>query len=201
MRGISSVLGESLCVGCRRLGGPLCESCRLGISSAGVVELPGLARVGAVWRHEGAARELVLGLKLRGRRAFAEPLVDAMVRLVRRSGSEASVVVWPPCSRSDRRVRGFDHAEVLARGVARELGLPARPLLRRVGVVSDQASLPGAERRRNVTGAFEAIPSPASVLLVDDVVTTGATLRACGGALRRAGASRVEAIVACSAFS
>lgn len=169
--------------------------------SPGPVELPEVDRVRAAWRHEGLARDLVLGLKLGGKRIFAAPLVDALAAAIVRTGTQAELVAWPPCSRAAERRRGFDHAEVLARGVARRLGLPARGLLRRVGRTADQAGLSGEARRANLRGAFAAASSPQAVLLVDDVVTTGATLRACAEVLRGQGAEWIEGAAACSAFS
>jgi competence protein ComFC len=157
--------------------------------------------VSALWAHRDAARGLVLGLKLTGFRTYAHPLVTGMSELVARTGTVAGAVVWPPCTRIDRRRRGFDHAEVLARGIAEELGVPALPVVRRVRKASDQAGLGGIERRANLVNAFAVGTSPEAVLLVDDVITTGATLQACAEALRRAGARRIEALVACSAFS
>jgi competence protein ComFC len=195
-----SALAGARCVGCRRSGGLVCAPCLESAKDASVVQVPGVDRVSAVWKHEGPPRELILGLKLRGMRGFAEPLVDGLVDLVMRIGSEAQVVTWPPCSRSDKRSRGFDHAELLARGVAKELGLPARPLLRRVAATVDQTGLSGELRRRNLVGAFEAPASRGVVLLVDDVVTTGATLQACARALRDGGAAGIDGITACSAF-
>jgi predicted amidophosphoribosyltransferase len=165
------------------------------------VQLAGLDAVAGVWRHEGLPRELVLGLKLRGMRMFAEPLVDGLVQVLMRTGTTADVITWPPCSRADKRRRGFDHAELLARGVGERIGLPAARLLRRVGRNVDQAGLPGAERRLNLLGAFDAQPIAGHVLLVDDVVTTGATLQACAHATARAGAERIGALAACSAFA
>jgi predicted amidophosphoribosyltransferase len=141
----------------------------------------------------------VLGLKLDARRPFAEPLVAAMVDEVRRRGLDAGVVTWVPGRRRDIRRRGFDHAEVLARGLARRLGLGARSTLRRVDARPDQTTLSGAARRRNLRGAFAARPCPQTVALVDDLVTTGATASACAAALRRAGAPSVEVIAACRA--
>jgi predicted amidophosphoribosyltransferase len=156
-------------------------------------------RVVAPWDYGGAARKLILDLKLRGLAAAADPLVAGMTDHLLRRGSAADWITWVPCRSGDRRRRGFDHAEVLARGVALRLGLPRRPALRRVGSSVDQAGLSASERARNLRGTFRATPVGGSVLLVDDLVTTGATASACARALRSAGASGVEVMVACRA--
>jgi predicted amidophosphoribosyltransferase len=116
-------------------------------------------------------------------------------------GVEASLVTWVPGRARDRRIRGFDHAEVLGRGVARALGLRARAVVALAREPPDQASLSAAARRRNLVGAFTATPCPAPVLLVDDVVTTGATAAACASALRASGCPLVEVVAACRAAS
>jgi predicted amidophosphoribosyltransferase len=151
----------------------------------------------AAWAYEGVARELVLALKLRADRAAAEPLVEAMCRATRRWGLAGSAVTWVPGRERDTRERGFDHAEVLARGVARRLGLGAGRLLARTGSRPDQTGLSAAARRSNLVGAFVARTGPPAVVLVDDVVTTGATASACALALRAAGAEHVEVLVPC----
>ncbi len=153
----------------------------------------------AAWPYEGAARSLILELKLRGRRAAAVPLVEAIVREVGRQGLDGEVVTWVPGRRADTRRRGFDHAEVLARGVARRLGLRSRDLLSRTSTRPDQAGLSAVERRVNLTGAFESQGCRAPVVLVDDLVTTGATAIACASALAAAGVPSVELLVACRA--
>jgi len=134
----------------------------------------------AAWQYAGAARTLVLDLKLTGRRAAAAPMIVALARAILRAGTSAEVVTWVPGRRRDTRARGFNHAELLGRGVAETLGLDARTLLRRRGYRPDQAALSGA------------------ILLIDDLVTTGATARACTMSLRRAGAERVEVAAVCS---
>jgi ComF family protein len=189
------------CVSCGLRGEPLCSSCGSSVRPAGGVTLDGLDHVRARWDYAEGARDLVLGLKLSGRLVYADPLIEGLASLARRRGTQAAIVTWPPCSRAAKRRRGFDHAEVLARGLAERLGLLAAPLIQRVGRASDQAELTGSERRLNLLGAFAARPASGAVLLVDDVVTTGATLQACATSLRAAGASRIEAFVACSAFS
>lgn len=151
----------------------------------------------AAWEYDDAARALVLALKLEGRRDAAAPLVHAMAATVARSGLVGELVTWVPGRPSDIRARGFDHAELLARLVAPTIGLRAGPLLFRRRSPPDQTELSAAQRRRNLVGAFEARPCSGRVIVVDDLITTGATARACAAALRAAGAELVELLAAC----
>jgi predicted amidophosphoribosyltransferase len=164
-----------------------------------VAAVDGLDRVLAPWAYEGAPRDLILALKLRGRRAAAEPLVEAMSLVAQSVALRGEVITWVPGRPRDVRVRGYDHAEILARGVAKRLGLPARPLIRRVSNPPDQTTLSAEARHRNLTGAFVATPCLGKATVVDDLVTTGATLTACARALRATGATSVEGLVPCRA--
>jgi predicted amidophosphoribosyltransferase len=146
----------------------------------------------------------VLALKLRHLRDAAQPLVEAMVSAFYRHGLGGETVSWVPARRRDIRIRGFDHAEVLARALAQRVGLPAAALLERRGTQRDQSGLGREERSVNLQGAFRAPetllgPSPGRVLLVDDLVTTGATASACSSALRATGVVRVGLLAACRA--
>ena len=103
-----------------------------------------------------------------------------------------------PAASGRLRRRGYDQALELARPLAATLGLPLRAdLLRRVRATAAQSELDAAARRRNLRAAFRAadVAMPAHVALVDDVMTTGATLHAAARALRRAGVERVDAWV------
>lgn len=160
---------------------------------------PPAERVIAVWEYAEAPRSLVLDLKLRARRESAGPLVDGLCARALRVGVLADAVTWVPGGRSGVRLRGFDHAEILARGVASRLGLPAARLLAGRSGRRDQTGLDAAERRVNLRDAFIARPCSGRWLLVDDVITTGASARACARALRAAGATGVEVLVPCLA--
>jgi predicted amidophosphoribosyltransferase len=146
----------------------------------------------APFAYEGVARELVARVKYRRLHAASGWLADAMVSLV--VPAPPVVITWAPTVPERRRSRGFDHAELLARHVARRLGRPVRRLLvRRPG--PPQTGLPAAARR--VGPAFAGRGrAPASVLVVDDVATTGATLAAAAAALRATGAETVVALTA-----
>jgi ComF family protein len=156
-----------------------------------------LDRVVAAWDYDGIARALVLALKLRGRRSAGPILAQALATRVWAEGCGADALVWVPGRRADIRRRGFDHAALLARELSRLLGIPSIPALHRAGDRIDQAGLNAVQRRSNLAGAFEARGVPMRVAIVDDVMTTGATLAEAGRALRRAGADHIEGLVAC----
>jgi competence protein ComFC len=128
------------------------------------------------------------------------PLFGAMaaVRLAPMLRSSQPLLTFVPMHRRKRRMRGYDHAQRLAEGVARALGLAAVPLLRRTRPTRAQSSLSYEGRRDNVRGAFAPVENGLwgeEVVLVDDVLTTGYTLCECASALKENGAGRVTACV------
>ena len=154
-------------------------------------------------RYRDVARDLVLALKFRRRTPAARPLGALLADAVVSAGRPGDLLVPVPVSRARFRRRGFDQADEIARVVAALTGIArdARALVRHRDVVA-QSGLSRARRRRNPRGAFRAVRSRVAgrcVLLVDDVVTTGATAGACARALRRAGAVHVVLAVACRA--
>lgn len=179
------------CALCRRPGHAVCPSCAAGLAPAPGLPCPlGLDRLDAVHDYR-VARPLVTALKNGGRRDLVGWLAGAMAAV--RTPSPGTVVTWAPTGTRRRRQRGFDQAELLARAVARRWGLPCRALLRRSPGPA-QSGRSAAERRANPS--FSSLRRvPATVLVVDDVATTGATLRAAAMALRAAGATRVDALV------
>lgn len=106
------------------------------------------------------------------------------------------VVTWTPLSRKSLKKRGFDQAQLLAREVGRGLGVPVEPLLEKTRETRQQSLLESpAERKANTLGAYrlreDADVTGKKILLVDDVVTSGSTLSACAGELKRKGAAEV----------
>jgi predicted amidophosphoribosyltransferase len=142
----------------------------------------------------GRARDVLLGFKYRNRRQLAHHFAGLLVNRLLAEGvrpHDLDVITWAPTSRRHRRQRGFDQAEVVARRVAAQMGVPCRRLLERDPGSVAQTGLDRASRLHGPT--FRASPraSAQAVLLIDDVVTTGSTLRSADRALRDAGARSV----------
>lgn len=184
-----------VCLRCgapRAIDAPLCGGCpdwpkRLSAArSAGV--------------HAGTLRHLTHALKYGRQLAVAQPLGHVVAASARQMPIAAGTVVVPvPLHRSRRRQRGFNQATEIARVAARALGLPMRPRwLRRVRDEMPSVIRSAAGRQRAVRGAFRAHEAVRGrpILLVDDVLTTGATLGACARALGRRGAGEIRAVTA-----
>jgi len=188
---------------CPRCGGTVgpfglvqggCSRCR-----GGHFHFDGVLRLGP---YEGLLRELVLRLKHSTGEGLGESLghLWAQHAQVPLRGAGASVVVPVPLHWWRRWSRGYNQSEVLAQALATCLGLPCRPrCLRRIRNTPQQTRQTPAARRDNVRGAFRARHGSTvrgrSILLVDDVLTTGSTCSEAAGALRQAGAARVTVAV------
>jgi ComF family protein len=143
--------------------------------------------------YDDPVRKIVAAWKERGLRRLAPWAADVVVDTVPKP--PADVLTFVPADRDRRLKRGHHAAEALARELGRRWDLPVERLLLRTRAARRQRGLDQAERRRNVRGAFAARSCvPSSIVLVDDVYTTGATANAAASALRRAGAGRVEVV-------
>jgi len=177
-----------------RTAGPTCQECEgwpawlLAARSAYVLHPP--------------ADRLVHQLKYRGWRTLAAPLGEAMaaVRLPFDPGAPDPLVVPVPTTQRRMRERGYNQAELLARAFAARTGRTVLPALRRASAAASQTALQPAARRANVAGSFRvarelkaALPGR-HLLLVDDVLTTGATTLECGATLVAAGARAISVL-------
>ncbi|WP_106397615.1 ComF family protein [Actinocorallia populi] len=192
---LAELLLPARCAGCRVPGPPVCARCAARLAGPGLA-VAARPPVWAVGAYEGALRSLVLAHKEKGRTALSGPLGRALAGLVASRWAPGPVLLVPvPSARRTVRRRGRDATLLMAGAAAaalREAGWAARcvPVLRQRRGVAEQVGLGAAERRANLAdGLRVARPvAGASVLLVDDVVTTGASLAEAGRALRAAGA-------------
>ena len=202
------------CAACGRGGAFLCEPCEASLSR---LERPYCARcahpgadrlceacassppafdgIRAVCLFDGAARKLVHSLKYANFRAVAPDMARLLADLPGPRPVPGEVIVPVPLHPRRERTRGYNQSELLARTVGKRMGLPVRPgIVRRVRNTPPQVSIENYEERRsNIEGSFvcPAGLSGESVLLMDDVVTTGSTMSACAAALKAAGARSV----------
>jgi predicted amidophosphoribosyltransferase len=155
--------------------------------------LLGFAQARAAVAYDDSVRRLVAGWKERGLRRFAEDAAGLVAEYLPRP--EATLVAFVPADPRRLGERGHQPAERLARALGARWGMPCEPILRRSGRSRRQRGLTLADRRRNVAGAFAATrPVSDSVLLIDDVYTSGATVSAAASALRAAGAPWVDVV-------
>jgi len=154
-------------------------------------------RARAIGAYDGSLRAIVHALKYDGRRCLAWPLADLMQQRGGDILSGVEVAIPVPLHWSRRKQRGFNQSADLAR----HIGVPVVHALRRVRATAPQVELPAARRHKNVSGAFVATRAASSmrnstVVLIDDVTTTGATLEACARALKENGIREVRALTA-----
>lgn len=161
-------------------------------------------RFGSVTRlatYDGKVRDTILDIKRPGGDALAEALgtLFATFRRERLMASAPHVIVPVPLHWSRWWIRRHNQAEAIARGISEVLGVPMRRAIRRVQATPKQASVTAVERRKNLVGAFRSTSFPSvrglRVLLVDDVLTTGATADAATEAVLAAGAAQVHVAV------
>jgi ComF family protein len=149
-------------------------------------------------RYDGLLRELILDYKYRKRLGLGRLLIR-MAAEARPDGASLDLTVPVPLHPSRLRWRGFNQSRELSRLAARRAGAPVRDAaLARTRRTPPQSGLDKGQRRANIRGAIradEGLVRGKSVLLVDDVLTTGATLAECARVLGRAGASRIEVLV------
>jgi ComF family protein len=160
----------------------------------------GLVQVEWCATFSGPTRAAIHALKYRGERRLVEPLATVLAERWRRAGAGGELLTWVPVHPTRRRERGFDQAELLARAMAARLGLPVLPCLVRQRRTTAQHSLGQVERAGNLAGVF-GVPEGMRgqlggrwLIVVDDVLTTGATLSGCATTLLEAGVLAVSAI-------
>ena len=192
------------CILCRKLltreETDLCRDCREHQPEYGAhkIKLSFLAQWTGLWYYKENVRLSILRYKFYRRRNYAPAYGRLLAMKIMKEGwDDTDVLTWIPISRQRKFRRGFDQTELMAKVAAEELGLELIPTLKKIRHTKPQSMMgDAAHRRANILGAYE-ITDPAlvkdkRVLLLDDIVTTGATASECARVLLTAGAKEVK---------
>lgn len=188
----------------------VCSTCWAGLPRIGTAdETPPEVRpwfeLVAVWEYSEAVQEIIHHMKYFGKRALTGPMGEAMAQAIMAAGIRADVIVPVPLHKRRLRERGYNQSLLLSQAMGRVLGLPVAEMLQRIRYTRPQSALGPEERRKNVLGAFKWVGGEdlvgKVVLLVDDVFTTGSTLRVCAEELLGAKSKKIIAVTAAKALA
>lgn len=185
----------------------LCHHCRVHEPQCPVSnsKYPYLNSWVALWYYEDVVRGSLLRFKFHGKRHYAETYGRMLaMKLSREERTDFDILTWVPISDKRKRKRGYDQVELIAKALAQELGVTAQPCLKKLRDNPAQSGIVGqAERRANVLGVYQTqnadLLKGKSVLLLDDIITTGATAGECARVLLTAGAKQVDLAVVAAA--
>ena len=192
------------CVLCRKLltkdETDLCADCREHAPEYPdhKIKLSFLAQWTGLWYYKENVRLSILRFKFNGRRSYAESFGRLLAMKLQKDGwDDTDVLTWIPISRQRKFRRGYDQVELFARVLAKELGLELVPTLKKIRHTKPQSTMgDAAHRRANILGAYTVLDPglvrDKRVLLLDDIITTGATASECARVLLTAGAKEVK---------
>lgn len=197
------------CPGCRARGFLVCPRCldrcrglRLDTDTGAGRAAPNalLTTVRGAYQYDDPLRAAIHTFKYRRRRSMAGPLGELLLEALPEEAFRCDAIMAVPLHPSRLRERGFNQSALLAEALAVLLNKPVLTALERTRATAQQVGKDRRERESNVQGAFawRGSPPPVTVMLVDDVLSTGATMRACARALRGAGAHAVHGLALAS---
>lgn len=216
--GVLDLLFPAKCLSCRKAGNYLCQACQglipwhteakclaCGKRAIGGYTHPaclgkwGLDRAILLAQHRGPVRLLIQGLKYKRLTSVADFLTELIVSRIKRQDFEGFMVTPVPLHFTRHLGRGFNQSDLLGRGLAARLNILYEDgILYRPSKTISQVDLDKSERSSNVRGAFKVADKTSvlgeKILLVDDVITTGSTVKECAKVLKRAGAKEVWAL-------
>lgn len=209
---ILDILLPKRCVGCSKEGKYICDNCSVFLSES----INDIDRLVSIWEYEGIVKKLIYNIKYEGNTHAIDELVkkafEVMTRDISRFQSFLSFllsyntyITYVPMYKNKGKKRGFNQAGLIAKKVGEITKKEVRPLLIKIKDNSSQADLSEPERIENVRGVFDIAPvievKPQSVVLVNDVYATGATMRECQKVLRENGIKDIWSFVLARQFT
>ena len=185
----------------------LCHRCRIEAPTCSQVKknIPHVASCAAVWYYEDMVRESLLRYKFRNARSYADVYGRFVaMKLAQQMEGQDFMLTWVPISAKRRRKRGYDQVELIAQAVSRELNIPAVQTLKKTRDNPPQSTISGeAQRRANVLGVYDPVKREQfygkQLVLLDDIITTGATISEASRVLLTYGATKVHFVAVAAA--
>jgi len=193
--GIINILLPKTCVACGKEGKYICEKCSLFLSEAPTVFMAGgLEELVSAWEYEGVIKNIIFKIKYDGMFDAIDELVEKAFGIREPYVPEDTIITFVPIFKKKEKRRGFNQAELIAKKVGEITGREVSPLLEKIKDTPSQTELNKEERIANVKDSFqrkEGMNCYNNVLLVDDVWTSGATMKECCRILKRSGVKKV----------
>lgn len=194
---VLDLLFPERCPGCGHFESGICRQCRgkLTVYTSSIRSVPGIDAISVAYVYSGPLRRAIHQLKYRRRPRVAHQLGELLAPFALPHSRSIDAVLPVPMHATRRAERGFNQAELIAKAVAQNTSLVCvSDGLVRVRATGQQVKLNARERQTNMDGAFawqSSSPPPSRALIIDDVLTTGATMSACALALRDAGCREI----------
>lgn len=197
-----SLIFPPKCVLCRKLlrkqETDLCCDCRTNAPEfkRAKSKIPNIAHWTAIWYYKDTVRKSIHRFKFGNKRSYAFAYARLLAIKLQEAGWQPDVLTWLPISFPRKLKRGYDQSELIVKALSKELDIPAKPVLKKIRHTPPQSSLRlAAQRRANILGAY-ALHDRQSIagqriLLLDDVITTGATAAECAKVLQTAGVKEI----------
>ena len=207
------ILFPKKCVGCGKEGQYICQKCEIFLSEVNMTEAGPRSDIISVWEYEGVMEKLIWRIKYDGQFHIIDELVEKALDKIELNLPEGTLLTFVPMYKKREKQRGFNQAELIARKIGEKINREVAPLLIKTKDNRSQVGLSPQERFENVSGVFaanmmeaeplssnEAQPNEdreedeiplRAVLIVDDVYTTGATMKECQKVLRKNGVKNI----------
>ncbi|OLR64871.1 ComF family protein [Peptoniphilus porci] len=159
-------------------------------------DIDGLENLIVSSTYSGIMRKLIIDFKFKGKLAYGEIISEIMIEKLLEKNLSGEILTYVPMHRYRERERGYNQSKILAEDIARKLDLKCEGVFEKVIDTKFQVGLKGHEREENLKDSFKIIKIPEEIIIVDDVITTGSTIRELAKIARASGIKKVTALIA-----